>query len=101
MTQNEYELSFTEEADLDMDALKNDKSKVIIAKAVLKSLKFMMENLRHPSLNTHKYNEMEGPNGEEIFESYAQNNTPGAYRIFWYYGPGKKEITVIAITPHP
>jgi len=101
MTQNEYELSFTEEADLDMDALKNDKSKVIIAKAVLKSLKFMMENLRHPSLNTHKYSEMEGPNGEEIFESYAQNNTPGAYRIFWYYGPGKKEITVIAITPHP
>ena len=101
MTQNEYELSFTEEADLDMDALKNDKSKVIIAKAVLKSLKFMTENLRHPSLNTHKYSEMEGPNGEEIFESYAQNNTPGAYRIFWYYGPGKKEITVIAITPHP
>src|SRR6185503_19406537 len=98
MTQNEYELSFTEEADLDMDALKNDKSKVIIAKAVLKSLKFMTENLRHPSLNTHKYSEMEGPNGEEIFESYAQNNTPGAYRIFWYYGPGKKEITVIAIT---
>jgi len=101
MTQNEYELSFTEEADLDMDALKNDKSKVIIAKAVLKSLKFMTENLRHPSLNTHKYSEMEGSNGEEIFESYAQNNTPGAYRIFWYYGPGKKEITVIAITPHP
>jgi len=101
MTQNEYELSFTEEADLDMDALKNDKSKVIIAKAVLKSLKFMTENLRHPSLNTHKYSEMEGSNGEEIFESYAQNNTPGAYRIFWYYGPGKKEITAIAITPHP
>ena len=42
-----------------------------------------------------------GTNGEDIFESYAQNNTPGAYRVFWFYGPGKKEITVVAITPHP
>lgn len=61
----------------------------------------MSTNLKHPSLNTHKYDEMEGPNGEEVFESYAQNNTPGAYRIFWHYGPGKKKITILAITPHP
>lgn len=101
MTQIEYELLFTEAADLDMDELKSDKSKKAAAKAVIKSLKFMKVNLKHPSLNTHKYDEIEGPNGEEIFESYAQNNTPGAYRIFWYYGPGKKKITVVAITPHP
>ena len=37
----------------------------------------------------------------EIFEAYAENNTPAAYRIFWYYGPNKKEITILAITPHP
>lgn len=60
----------------------------------------MKVNLKHPSLNTHKY-DLEGPKGEEVFGSYAQNNTPGAYRIFWYYGPEKKEITIIAITPHP
>lgn len=41
------------------------------------------------------------PNGEEVFESYAQNNTPGAYRIFWYYGPKRKMITILAITSHP
>lgn len=101
MTQNNYELKFTEEADLDIEELKNDNSKRAAAKAVVKSLKFMKANLKHPSLNTHKYDEMVGPDGEEIFESYAQNNTPGAYRIFWYYGPKKREITVIAITPHP
>ena len=50
----------------------------------------MKTNLKHPSLHTHKCEEMVGPNGEDIFESYAQNNTPGAYRIFWYYGPEKK-----------
>jgi len=101
MTEGDYELKFTEDADLDMLELKNDNSKRAIAKAVIKSLKFMKTNLKHPSLNTHKYDEMEGPNGEDVFESYAQNNTPGAYRIFWYYGLGRKKITIIAITSHP
>jgi hypothetical protein len=43
-----------------------------------------------------------------MFEAFAQNNTPGACRIFWHCGPdeikGKKRvpvITVVAITPHP
>jgi hypothetical protein len=36
-----------------------------------------------------------------MFEAYAQNDTPGAYRIMWCYGPGKGEITIVAITPHP
>jgi len=65
-------------------------------------------NLRHPSLATHKYESLEGPNGEEVFEAYAQNQTPGAYRVFFVYGPdrteGKKRIpvlTIVAITPHP
>ena len=38
---------------------------------------------------------------EPVFEAYAENQTPGAYRIFWCYGPDKKQITIIAITPHP
>ena len=71
-----------------------DPSKKAVAKAVIKSL-------GPPSLNTHKYDEMTGPNGEIVFESYAQNNTPGAYRIFWFYGPGKSIITVLSVTPHP
>jgi hypothetical protein len=40
-------------------------------------------------------------NGEDIFEAYAENNTPGAYRIFWVYGLGKDVITIVAITAHP
>ncbi len=45
----------------------------------------------------HKYSSFTGPLGEEIFEAYAENKTPAAYRIFWYYGPGKNNITIIAI----
>jgi hypothetical protein len=44
---------------------------------------------------------MTGPRGEEVFESYAEQATPAAYRIFWCYGPKKGQITIIAITRHP
>jgi hypothetical protein len=42
-----------------------------------------------------------GRGGRKVFEAYAQNKMPGAYRIFWCYGPNKGDITVIAIAPHP
>lgn len=68
---------------------------------VLKTLGLMATNLRHPSFKTHKYDTLSGPNEEEVFEAYVENKTPAAFRVFWYYGPGKGVITVIAITPHP
>jgi hypothetical protein len=64
----------------------------------------MATNLRHPSFKTHKYDARSGPNQEEVFEAYVENPTPAAlaaFRVFWYYRPEKKVITVIAITPHP
>jgi hypothetical protein len=81
--------------------LKNNASQAKVFASVKKALYYMGTNLKHPSLNTHIYHTYTGPNGEKIFESYAQQKTPGAYRIFWYYGPGKRELTVIAIIPHP
>ena len=101
MSNIEFILAYTENAEKDLKLLVAEKGKEAVKKAIVKSLKLMSSNLKHPSLHTHKYNEMEGPNGEDVFESYAQNNTPGAYRIFWHYGPGKNKITILAITPHP
>lgn len=51
-------------------------------KDVLRTLAYMETNLRHPSLNTHEFQSFKGPNAEKVFESYAQQSTPGAYRIF-------------------
>jgi hypothetical protein len=96
-----FELIFTEHANEQLDELEVARDKKSVLKAVNKILGFMEANLRHPSLHTHKYDEMVGPNGEDVFESYAQNRTPGAYRIFWHYGPGKKKITILEICPHP
>ena len=72
-------------------------------KQVYKSLQYLAENPRHPSLNTHQYDSLPHPwdQNAKVFEAYVQNRTPGAYRVFWCYGRDKGEITIIAITPHP
>jgi len=96
-----FELLFTEQASLAFDELEMNKSFQAQFKATRKALGYLEINPRHPSLNTHKFTSLSGPKGEEVFEAYAQNHTPGAYRIFWYYGPDKMQITIVAITPHP
>ena len=78
-----------------------DKSLKRKLNAVRKALGYLELNPRHPGLNTHKYKSLKGLLGEEIFEAYAENQTPTAYRIFWHYGPNKEQITILSITPHP
>lgn len=70
---------------------------------VAKCLSLLSTNTRHPGLHTHEFHSMSNPFDPKgkVFEAYAQNRTPGAYRIFWCYGPNKGEIMILAITPHP
>jgi hypothetical protein len=96
-----FELIFTPQADSDLQEIEDDPSKKKVLNAVRKTLGFMETNLRHPSLNTHEFTSLKGPNGEKVFEVYVQQKTPSAYRVFWNYGPGRSHITIVAITPHP
>ena len=96
-----FKLRFTDEAKANLKALEGDPSKKAELKAVRKALGFMETNMRHPGLKTHKYSVLKGPQRQEVFEAYAQNQTPGAYRIFWYYGPDKNQISIASIVPHP
>lgn len=95
-----FKLRFSEEAYLKLKELELDKSKKGLLKQIRKVLGFMETDLKHPSLNTHKFSGL-WCNLGDVFETYAQNKTPGAYRVFWAYGPGKGELYIIAITPHP
>ena len=95
-----FKIRFTAEGDRHLSELENDPSKTGRLKAVRKALGYFENNPRHPSLNTHKYESLSKEFGLEIFEAYAENRTPQTYRLFWHYGPDKKEITVVAITPH-
>lgn len=70
-------------------------------KKVRRTLGRIQQNPRHPGLNSHKYDSIAGVNGEEVWESYVENKTPSAWRIFWHYGPEKGVITVLTIGPHP
>ncbi|MDP1700235.1 MAG: hypothetical protein Q8L53_04635 [Aestuariivirga sp.] len=96
-----FKLHFADRAKIELHGLETNKTHAKRLKAVRNALGHLQSNPRHPGLKTHKFSSLSGPNGEEIFEAYAENNTPAAYRIFWFYGPGKNEITIIAITPHP
>jgi hypothetical protein len=77
-------------------------------KQVLKTLGLLELNTRHPGLHSHEYQSLTGANGERVWKAYAQNETHGAFRVFFHYGPdegsGKKRIavlTIVAITSHP
>jgi hypothetical protein len=43
----------------------------------------------------------DGRFSESMWESYVENNSSEAYRVFWHDGPDTEEVTVVAITPHP
>jgi len=98
-----FELKFTGAAKRHLNDIEQDPAKAGLCKQVKKSLGYLQTNPKHPSLNTHPYDAIDNPfnANEKVFEAYAQNQTPGAYRIFWCYGPDKKQITILAITPHP
>ena len=97
-----FKVEFTRSADAQLKKIEQDPSQDGLCRQVKKSLGYLQTNPRHSSLHTHVYDCIDHPfhPGEKVFEAYAQNNTPGAYRIFWCYGPDKKQITIIAITPH-
>ena len=94
-------MRLTPRAEADLAALEADKGLAKRLKAVHKTLALIQTNLRHPGLHTHKFEAMTGPEGQPVFEAYAENKTPGAFRVFWCYGPGKGIISVISITAHP
>lgn len=94
-----FKLAFTPEARSVLHALaKNDKPK---HKKVLKTLGLIESNPRHPGLRTHKFQSLSGPNGEDVFEAYVEQETPAAWRVFWFYGPTRSTICILTIARHP
>jgi hypothetical protein len=96
-----FSLLVTNEARGVLAELKRDAGLAKRLKAVRKTLAQLESNPRHPGLQTHKLQSVRGPNGEDVFEAYAEQGTPAAYRVFWCYGPEKGQITILTITPHP
>ena len=72
-----------------------------MAKKFAKAVQHLQENPFHPGLQSHEIDALSARYGQKVFESYLENNTPGAGRIFWVYEPRRNFITVIGLEPHP
>jgi len=96
-----FDLEISAEAKEQLAKLKKNSALEKHYNAVNKALNYLKINPRHPSLNVHPFDSAPGPAGEKVWEAYAENNTPRAYRIFFSYGPKKQMISIIAVLPHP
>jgi hypothetical protein len=66
-----------------------------------KAMAQLRENPFHPGLESHEIDALTQKLGRKVFQSYLENRTPAAGRLFWVYGPGPGEITVVGLEPHP
>ena len=77
------------------------KIETTLYKKLGKALAFLSADPHYPSLNSHEIDSLTKKYGRKIFESYLENNTPSAGRVFWCYGKARGEIIVLALEPHP
>lgn len=66
-----------------------------------KALEYLRENPRHNSLASHEIDALSRKCGFRVFQSYIENRTPAAGRMFWAYGPDNRDITILAVESHP
>ena len=65
------------------------------------ALTHLRDDPRHPGLESHDIPDLTRKYGFKIWQSYLENNTPSAGRLYWAYGPNDGEITILGIEPHP
>lgn len=81
------------------DTLNSDEKKLY--KKLVKTIRLLEENPFYNSLETHEIDELTERYGMKVWQSYMENRKPKASRIYWVYGPDKKDITIIGLEPHP
>jgi hypothetical protein len=78
-----------------------NKDETILHRKLGKALSNLSQNSRHPGLESHEISSLSKRYGMKVWESYLENKTPKAGRIFWVYGPNLMDITIIGLEPHP
>lgn len=77
------------------------KSDTLLYKKWGKALKLLSQNPMYPSLQTHEIKPLSARYGIRVWQSYLENRKSDAKRMYWIYGPGKSQITIIGLEPHP
>lgn len=95
-----FELLLSTDAKDQMSKIMDNSARPGLAKQLKKALGHLSRDPNHPGLQSHPMTQFDNLFQAKVFSSYVQNNTPGAHRILWVYGPGVKKITVLAVMPH-
>lgn len=95
-----FELFNSTDAGLQISKIMDDLNRPGLAKQLKKALGNLSRDPGHPGLQSHPVAQFDALFGAKVFSSYVQNNTPGAHRILWVYGPKVRQITVVAVIPH-
>ena len=66
-----------------------------------KAMRLLSQDPSYPSLHTHDIEPLTKRYGVKVWQSYLENKTSGAMRMYWVYGPDQKSITIIGLEPHP
>lgn len=93
-------LRLTGEAERALRELEERPQHAKFHRRVRRSLEQLAHDPRHPGLHSHQYAVAGRLHAAAVWESYVQNDAPGAWRIWWRYGPGDDVITVLLIGPH-
>ena len=80
------------------NATKNEEK---LYKKLGKAFLHISQDPRYSGLKTHEIAALSRRYGQKVWQSYLENNTPAAGRIFWSYGPERGDITIIGLEPHP
>ena len=64
-------LLFTPEARQTLENLQKNPTRAGLCRQLLKTLGLLETNLRHPSLNTHAFDSISGPDEENLFDRSA------------------------------
>lgn len=65
------------------------------------AIKKLANDPLYPSLKTHEIPPLTKRYGIKVWQSYLENKKSGAKRMYWVYGPGYRDITIIGLEPHP
>lgn len=100
-----FKLKFAKQPAQMLEELQSSPGQLAKLRKVRKALGQLELNPRHPGLHSHHYESFPADRDVKVWDSYVENNTPSAWRIFWQYGPdesdGQEVITVLHIGPHP
>jgi hypothetical protein len=65
------------------------------------ALKHLSISPKYPGLESHNIDVLSNKYGMKVWQSYLENRNSSARRMFWVYGPDKRDITIVGLDPHP